>query len=280
MIITNRKPLFPEEEKMPLAKYYYNYPLHGPGPLEMQIIDNLNPMNPEDAIKPENFIDFFKPTGYDKMELGYCMFPDGSGYIATYRVLPPNITPEMERWYRRWRNLKSKSMVPGHGNLRYKVWMPADHVEHYFCNWRDAEQGIYTEESLDLGEGDRSFVSLRHEFDLKDYGMSDEHFQSLEDAGCKLMGKGKGTYETFDEPGSHIQVSYSRPCPLGGVETRSREWLGWRPENGKLVRDETTVINEEYMRKVVIHNCIEWPHLYSILPDLYAEYKDQPIDAD
>jgi hypothetical protein len=278
MIITKKRPLYPEEEKMPLAKYYYNYPMHSPGPLEMQIIDNMNPMSPEDAIKPENFLDLLKPTGYDKMEMGYCMFPDGSGYIATYRVLPPHITPEMEKWYRRWRNFKSKSMVPGHGNLRYKIWMPADHVDHYFCNWIDAENGIMTEESLDLGEGDRAFVSVRHEFDLKEYGLSEERLKELRDAGCTLSGK--GTYETFDEPGSHIQMSYSRPCPTGGIETRSREWIGWRPVNGKLVRDERTYVSEEYMRKVVIHNCIEWPHLYSMLPDLYAEYHNQPMDAD
>ena len=105
-VINIRQKLFPEEEKMPLAKYFYNYPLHAPTPVEMQIINQLNPMNPEDAILPENFMDLLKPYGYDKIELGYCMFPDGSGYVATYRVRPPHISGEMERWYRNWRNLK------------------------------------------------------------------------------------------------------------------------------------------------------------------------------
>ena len=277
-VINIRQKLFPEEEKMPLAKYFYNYPLHAPTPVEMQIINQLNPMNPEDAILPENFMDLLKPYGYDKIELGYCMFPDGSGYVATYRVRPPHISGEMERWYRNWRNLKSKSMVPGHGNLRYKIWNYADHFDHYYVNWQDGSDGIHTTESLDLGGGDRMYDTIRHQFDLKDFGLTDEKMKELKDAGCQLTGK--GSYETFDEPGTHLCLSYSRPCPLGGIETRSREWIGWRPVNGKLVRDPSTKCSEEYLKKVVIHTLVEWEHLYTFLPDLYAEYHDQPADAD
>ncbi len=277
-VVKKRQKLFPEEEKMPLAKYFYNYPLHYPSPLEMQIIENLNPMKPSDTIPVENFTDLLKPYGYDKFETGYCLMPDGSGYVATYRVRPPYITQEMERWYRNWRNLKSKSMIPGHGNLRYKIWNYADHFDHYYINWRDGSEGIHTTESLDLGEGQRMYDTIRHQYDLHDFGVTDEKFDELKKAGCQLTSR--GSYETFDEPGTHLNLSYSRPCPLGGTETRSREWIGWRPENGKLIRDESTKCSEEYLKMVVIHTLIEWEHLYTFLPDLYAEYHDQPMDAD
>ncbi|MBE6017095.1 MAG: hypothetical protein E7233_05740 [Lachnospiraceae bacterium] len=277
MSVNDRRPLFPEEEKMPLAKYFYNYEVKMPTPLEMQIID-AGPMKLEDAILPENFTDLLKPTGYDKVEMGYCMFPDGSGYVATYRVRPPHISGEMERWYRNWRNLKSKSMVPGHGNLRYKIWLPADHFDHYYVNWIDGTDGVFTTESLDLGEGDRLYNTIRHQFDVRDFGVTEEQLKELKDAGINF--NGKGSWESFDEPGSHLCLSITRPCPWGGVETRSREWIGWRPVNGKLVRDESTYCTEEYLRKVVIHTLVEWNHLYTFLPDLYAEYKDQPADAD
>lgn len=277
MSVNDRRPLFPEEEKMPLAKYFYNYEVKMPTPLEMQII-NAGPMKLEDAILPENFTDLLKPTGYDKVEMGYCMFPDGSGYVATYRVRPPHISGEMERWYRNWRNLKSKSMVPGHGNLRYKIWLPADHFDHYYVNWIDGTDGVFTTESLDLGEGDRLYNTIRHQFDVRDFGVTEEQLQELKDAGINF--NGKGSWESFDEPGSHLCLSITRPCPWGGVETRSREWIGWRPVNGKLVRDESTYCTEEYLRKVVIHTLVEWNHLYTFLPDLYEEYKDQPADAD
>lgn len=277
MSVNDRRELFPEEEKMPLAKYFYNYEVKMPTPLEMQII-NAGPMKLEDAILPENFTDLLKPTGYDKVEMGYCMFPDGSGYVATYRVRPPHIPGEMERWYRNWRNLKSKSMVPGHGNLRYKIWLPADHFDHYYVNWVDGSDGVFTTESLDLGEGDRLYNTIRHQFDVRDFGVTEEQLKELKDAGINF--NGKGSWESFDEPGSHLCLSITRPCPWGGVETRSREWIGWRPVNGKLVRDESTYCTEEYLRKVVIHTLVEWNHLYTFLPDLYAEYKDQPADAD
>lgn len=277
-VVKVRQKLFPEEEKMPLAKYFYNYPLHYPTPVEMQIIETMNPIPVEDAIQPQDFMSLLKPYGYDKFELGYCMFPDGSGYVATYRVRPPHITAEMERWYRNWRNLKSKSMVPGHGNLRYKIWNYADHFDHYYVNWKNGSEGIHTTESLDMGAGDRMYDTIRHEFPLKDFGMTDEWMAELKAAGCQLTDH--GSYETFDEPGTHLCLSYSRPCPQGGVETRSREWIGWRPEHGRLVRDPATKCDLDYLKKVVIHTLVEWEHLYTFLPELYAEYKDQPVDAD
>ncbi|MBR0283179.1 MAG: hypothetical protein IJQ81_16575 [Oscillibacter sp.] len=277
-VVKIRQKLFPEEEKMPLAKYFYNYPLHYPTPVEMQIIETLNPIPVEDAIQPHDFMSLLKPYGYDKYELGYCMFPDGSGYVATYRVRPPHITAEMERWYRNWRNLKSKSMVPGHGNLRYKIWNYADHFDHYYVNWRNGSEGIHTTESLDMGAGDRMYDTIRHEFPLSDFGMTDEWMAELKAAGCQLTSH--GSYETFDEPGTHLCLSYSRPCPQGGVETRSREWIGWRPENGKLIRDPATKCDLDYLKKVVIHTLVEWEHLYTFLPELYAEYRNQPMDAD
>jgi hypothetical protein len=278
MIVTKRQKLYPEEEAMPLAKYYYNYPLHYPNPLEMQIINQCNPIDPTDAIRPENFLDLLKPEGYDRAELGYGMFEDGSGYVATYRVRPPHITDEMERWYRNWRNLRSKGMIPGHGNLRYKIWNPADHVDHYYINWTDGSLGIHTTESLDLGEGDRKYDTIRHQFDLMDYGLTRERLDELKAAGCAC--NGKGSFETFDEPGTHLCLAYSRPCPFGGVETRSREWIGWKPVNGKIVRDEKTKCDLAYLKKVVIHTLIEWEHLNTFLPDLYAEYKDKDEDSD
>ena len=277
-VVKIRQKLFPEEEKMPLAKYFYNYPLHYPTPVEMQIIETMNPIPVEDAIQPQDFMSLLKPYGYDKYELGYCMFPDGSGYVATYRVRPPYITAEMERWYRNWRNLKSKSMVPGHGNLRYKIWNYADHFDHYYVNWRNGSEGIHTTESLDMGAGDRMYDTIRHEFPLSDFGMTDEWMAELKAAGCQLTSH--GSYETFDEPGTHLCLSYSRPCPQGGIETRSREWIGWRPENGKLIRDPATKCDLDYLKKVVIHTLVEWEHLYTFLPELYAEYHDQPMDAD
>ena len=277
-VINVRQKLFPEEEKMPLAKYFYKYPLHYPNPVAMQIINNLNPIPVEDAIQPHDFMSLLKPYGYDKYELGYCMFPDGSGYVATYRVRPPHISAEMERWYRNWRNLKSKSMVPGHGNLRYKIWNYADHFDHYYVNWENGSLGIHTTESLDLGEGDRQYDTIRHGYSLRDYGLTQERIDALKASGLSVNETAE--WESFDFEGAHLTLGQIRPTLDGGWERRSVEWIGWRPKDGKIVRVPKTPCDEAYLRKVAYHTLIEWYHLCTWIDDLYEEYHDKPFDAD
>ena len=95
ILIANRPELSPEERKLPLAKYY-DLPLYPPGPREQQIID-AGPIDPRLAIKAESFLDLLQPEAYQKVEYGYCMMPDGTGYLAVYTVYP-NCTPEMLAW--------------------------------------------------------------------------------------------------------------------------------------------------------------------------------------
>lgn len=278
-VINIRQKLFPEEEKMPLAKYFYNYPLHYPTPLEMQIINNMNPIDPADVIQPQNFLDLLKPYGYDKVELGYCMFPDGSGYVATYRVRPASITGEMERWYRNWRNLKSKSMIPSHGNLRYKIWNPLEHWDHHFVNGDNDRDGVWSLETLKMTEGTdprTGIPAISHNLDLLEYGLTEEKKKTLEDAGCRA----DACWEEFDGPGHHLVLRFSRPCPTGGRESFNCEWLGYYAKNGQIIRDADTPVSEKLLRAILIHNTVEREHLLEVLPDLYAAYHDQPLDAD
>lgn len=270
--------LFPEEKKMPLAKYYYDYPMKDlPEALKEEIL--RQPMDPADAVKPEDFLDWLQPCGkYLKHENGYCMFEDGSGYIATYMKIPAEVEPKRMFWYLKWLNVHSKSMVLGHGNLRYKIWNPADHFDHYFINWTDISDGIHTTESLDLGEGDRQYNTIRHNFNLRDHGLTDEKMAELKTSGCPV--NEIGAWESFDEPGAHLTLGQIRPCPDGGHERRSVEWIGWRPSNGRLIREPRTHCDEAYLRKVAYHTLIEWHHLLEFINDLYEEYHDRPIDAD
>lgn len=264
--------LSPEEKKMPLAKYYMEaYP---PEPLKQQLID-AGPMDPGDAIPADDFLDLLRPEGY-RTEFGYCLMPDGTGYIALYERSVPGVTGQMMGWYVRWMNFYSKSMVPGQGNLRYKLWMPYDHLDHSFVNGKDPTDGINTLETLDIGAGSRPVACVRRNLDLKQLGFTDKMEKELADAGCRVS----AAWETFEIPGSHICLSITRPCPWGGTETLSREWIGWKPGDGKLVRDDFPLCSEEYLKNVVIHNTIEHAHLPRFLPQLYAEYKDRPIDAD
>lgn len=275
-VIPKGTQFFPEEEKMPLYRYLRNYPLRYPDEALMRYIEK--PMDPKQAILPEHFPQLLKPYGYSPCEVGYCMLPDGSGYIATYSVRPAGISSKMEQWYRHWSNQYSHRAVAGHGNLRYKIANPADHFDNHYVNYTDDRLGICYQESMDLGNGGRRLEVIRHPFSLLDYGLTEEHVLQLREAGIDF--DGKAFYETYDEPGSSFCVSIERLCPFGGVEIRSRKWIGWRPVNGVLVRDPSTKCSEESLKEMLIHMIVEREHLYSFLPELYEEYHDLPEDAD
>lgn len=266
-----------KEKVLPISRYYTDYPLHKPGPLYSQLLDQ-GAMDPRDALPAENWLDLLKPEGYSKIEYGYCMMPDQTGYIANYSVLPDTVTPEMRMWYVRWMNIRSKNLPDGCGNIRYKLWNQVDHIDHGLVDG-DIKKGIYTLESLDMGKGESPMRSVRHNFDVRDYGFPEDKYQALMDSHAAIT----SCWESFDCPGSHLVLSVTRPCPLGGVETLSREWIGYRAGNGKIIRDTETpsfMLCEQYLRNVQIHNTVEQQHLATFLPKLYAEYSVLPKDAD
>lgn len=269
--------LTPLEKALPVSKYYTDYPLHKPNPLYSQLLD-AGAMNPGDALPLDRWFDLLRPEGYDKVEYGYCMMPDGTGYIANYSVLSDRVTPEMRMWYVRWMNIHSRNLPEGCGNIRYKLWNQVDHLDHGLVDG-DFKKGIYTLETLDMGGGEKPIRSVRHNFDVRDYVFPEEKYAELEKAHIGIT----SCWESFECPGSHLVLSITRPCPLGGVETCSREWIGYKAENGKIIRDLETpdfMLCEQYLRNVQIHNTVEKQHLATFLPELYAEYHDLPKDAD
>ena len=226
-----------------------------------------------------HFLDWLKPMGqYTDHENAYCMFPDGSGYIATYMKFPAGFDARKLFWYLNWLNFHPKSQPEGTGNLRYKIWNPADHWDHYFINWKDKTEGIHTTESLDMGEGDRQYDTIRHPYNLRDYGLTQEKIDEITSSGISLNEIAE--WESFDFEGAHLTLGQVRKCPDGGWERRSVEWIGFRPENGKIVRVPKTPCDEAYLRKVAYHTLIEWYHIVEIVDELYAEYHDKPNDAD
>ncbi len=272
-----KRPLSENEKKLPLAKYY-DLPIEMPDPSTMQII-NAGPMDPRDVPPPESFPCLMLPPGqYHKIETGYCVLPDGTGYLAVYKRFDPRISVKMRRWWGSWMNVYSKNTIPSEGNLRYKIWMPIEHIDHHFVNGKDGTDGVYTLETLDLGAGEEPIGSVHHTIPEEEYplyGVSKEKIDAYRAMGCSL----RVAWESFDIPGSHFCVGVTRPHPLGGFEQLTREWMGYKPMNGKLVRDDYPV-TEEYLKNIIMHNIMELQHMAKFLPELYEEYKDKPIDAD
>ncbi|MCD8398697.1 MAG: hypothetical protein LUD12_16250 [Lachnospiraceae bacterium] len=265
-----------EEKKLPLAKYFEEYPLLDPTPLECQLLDS-GPMAVSDAVPAANWLDILQPSGYRKVEFGYCMMPDGSGYYAEYFVTPPSVTPEMMPWFLNWINYKSKNTPEGQGNLRYKLWYPPDHWEHTYVNGKDDKDGVWSFGTLDNGKSGAKNGSeeISYPLDLREYGLSEERIRALKEAGCTFSAACEKV-----EGGHHLVLRLQRPCPYGGTETFNHEWIGYCAQDGKIIQDKGTPVNEEYLRNVLIHNITEHHHLPRFLPKLYAEYHDKPIDAD
>ncbi len=281
MRFTNVPELSPEERALPIAKYY-DLPVYGPGPREMQILDKYCPMDPADAIPVEHFLDLLNDD-YMKVELGCCRMPDGSGYLASYTHYP-HCTPKMLAWFFRWLNVHTPDMPKG-TNLKYKIWNPIGHVDHGFTDEPHKTGGIYEVEALDMGAGDLPFYSIRHPFNLKDYGLTDKREKELNDAGCFIDCAVEKFYTNDEEhkllPGTHLTLTFSRFCPTGGMEKRTREWLGYGVENGKIYFDKDTpdyTFTNEWMKEVLFHNITEAQRLDMILPELYETYKDIPDD--
>ncbi|MBR1496742.1 MAG: hypothetical protein IJ617_03880 [Oscillospiraceae bacterium] len=275
-------PLTENEKKMNISKYYMQVEI--PDPVVFQLMD-YGPADPADMLSPENYKDAIILEGYHKIVSGWCMLPDGTGTYTEYQRHHPGgrVTPEMMQWWHMWVNVLPKSSKPGEGNLKYKLWMPHDHYEHSFVNGHDRSDGTYSLEKLDAGGlvpglASKAIGSVRHNLKPQDLGFSDEYVAELAAKGCSIS----AAYETFDIPGAHFVFGFTRPHPLGGTESFSREWIGWRPlldGSGKLVRDDYPC-DADYLKAILIHNALEHAHLPRFLPELYAEYKDKPMDAD
>lgn len=267
-----------EEMELPSSRFYTDYKLYPPNPLQQQILD-AGPMRVEDAIPIEHWLDHLMVTGYPKVCYGYTMMPDGSGFYIEYSTSPVTWQGKWRRWYGKWYNQYSKGMVKGQGNLRYKIWNPLDHWDHKFVNGENDSDGVWSMETLDLGaSGDPSkgVAAISHNIDLRDYGLSEERYSELLAADCRA----DACWEEFDGPGHHLVLRFSRPCPLGGRESINCEWMGYMAKDGKIIRDEETPVDETYLKNVLIHNTIERQHLYTVLPDLYEAYGMLPMDED
>jgi len=256
--------------------------VYGPGPREMQILEKYCPMDPAKALPVDHFPDLLNDE-YMDVELGCCTMPDGSGYIASYTHYP-HCTPMMLKWYFRWLNVHAEGMPEG-SNLKYKIWNPAGHVDHGFLNEEKRSGALYQIEALDMGAGDKPFYSIRHPFDLKDYGLSAAKEQELHDKGCFVDCAVEKFYTNDDDhsllPGTHLTLTFSRFSPTGGMEKRSREWIGYGVENGKIYFDEDTpeyMFSVDWMKQVLFHNIVEAQRLDQILPELYQTYRDIPDD--
>lgn len=261
-----RPPLTAEEKQKSYAKYY-DRPL-APIPQEKLNILAAGPVDPAKALTIQNKNDLFKP-GYLECEIGYCILPDGTGFVANLTEMP-GVSGEMFDWWMAWHSLD---------DLRYKIWDPED---HFYARAQDRDQVLNAKTMPEKTWGVKHTV-------LEDIGMGADDliiaFEKPADVGydqakvgtnlCSALICANG-YDPKPGPGMvAFMTHFVRDIP-GGCELRSRFWMGYQIQDGKVVRaiPEGVSIPEEMAKNLLAHNCKEYSNLAVLLPSVYAEEKD------
>ncbi len=264
-----RRELTPEEASKPYAKYYFK----NMTPIPQEDLDRVNagPIDSSKALSIAERNRLLEP-GYLPCETGYCLMPDGSGFAAT-RVLMENITPAMLDWWFNWHPLEG---------LRYAIWCPVAHTDIS----AEIPQTHLDSSGVDLAVRNYGKSHFPIEgFDLKGAQKLRIHFRTPQDMGLDM--------QLFHEPNitnlfaatvTHEKGFFVLPINIfmhcvrrvgRGVEYRSRYWLGWTMDrHGKMVRSKFPIPKSTMVhlaRCNCIHSLIEYNHLASILPELYAE---------
>lgn len=248
------------EKSRPYAKYF-----EAPYPdLPSEVVEKMSsPMDPSLALHLDDRNKLLDP-GYLPGEIGYCIMPDGSGHIASLTRMP-GVTLEMLEWWFAWHGIES---------LRYKIWDPRDHYRARVApghlarrldrslSWKERNWNTSDFVVENVGEGT---LALRISFrSPKSFGFDMDRFDSLPvTAICAHSGPPE-----WDIPRTTF-IHFAREVE-GGIELRSRFWLGWMIVNGQAVRTDFEV-DSRRVRGLSNHSPQEFHRLAVILPALYRE---------
>jgi hypothetical protein len=265
--MTDRRAFTATELQRPYAKYVTR-PMTPP-PAEVFATLARCPIDPALALPIERRNDLLKP-GYLPTERGWCIMPDGTGFVAGLTSMP-GVTPDMIDWWFAWHGLEG---------LRYAIWDPDDHYDVHVTpehlerrldrslslrerNWNTTD--IVTE---DVGTGslvlDIAFMSPA------DFGFDMTRFP----AGCETAVS--ANLGIHGEP-RLVCFSHQARSVTGGLELRSRFWICWNMIDRKPVNMAKGVPPEIIagLAKALAHHCHkEYANLAAILPRVYAENRD------
>ncbi|MCD8019096.1 MAG: phloretin hydrolase [Clostridiales bacterium] len=207
-------------------------------------------------------------TGEDAeyCQTGYGLMEDGTGFVcnATYM---PGVTSEMLDWWFPWHSVGS--------DLRYKIWDPE---EHYFARADRADYvcdpsvpvnqktwGVSHYIIEDVGPGP-DFLKLNFKRP-KDFGYDETNIGTTY---CRSLVCAVG------EGGCPAAMTHKWYPYEDGVMFCSRFWIGMGYVNGEVVKvlPDDAKVPEIVPRSLFAHNIKEFTNLAAILPQVYAENKD------
>lgn len=226
---TNPRVPVTEEDKQ---KSYYKYFLEPmtPAPQEKYAKVLSGPLDPRKVLHFHDRNRLFEP-GYLEEEIGYCVMPDGTGYVSNLTPMP-GVTPEMFDWWFAWHGLD---------NLRYSIWDPEDHFAAVSMQKNKAKDPTLTLQEKywdtthavleDTGLGPENlFINFKRPGDLG-FDQSRIGTPACATIVC-AKGSGKGQ-PPFASPDT-IMCHFIREIE-GGIELRTRFWMA-----GPMTREGTS----------------------------------------
>jgi hypothetical protein len=260
-----RRKLTEAEEAKPYAKYFHKEMAEIPAAVLEKV--NAGPVDPSLATPVQDRNDLMKP-GYLDMETGYTVMPDGSGFAATL-VKMPGVTPEMLDWWFNWHPLEG---------LRYAMWCPVAHTDISAKNpalhldssgvaLKERNYGTthYPVEGFNQASSQKVAIEF---FSPQDYGLDMDMFKepNISRAYCAnvILNLMKIRFNTFFHAIREVD---------GGVEYRSRYWVGYTMKAGDPVRSKIPPVFKmiDLARNNCLHSLTEYNNLASFLPQLYEE---------
>jgi phloretin hydrolase len=241
-----------------------------PPPAEIERALAKGPIKPRSALPIDRRNDLLDP-GYLPAERGWCIMPDGTGFAAGLTLMR-GVSADMIDWWFAWHGLEG---------LRYAIWDPDDHFNAHI-----APQDL--ERRLDPQLGMRERIWGTTEVVTEDIGTGsmvlDVSFMSPESFGYDMVRfPSRALTAVSANLGSHQPksrlacVTHQARAIAGGIELRSRFWVGWNVVDRHAVRVGEDVPGGVVaaLAKALAHHCSkEYCNLAAILPQVYAENRD------
>jgi phloretin hydrolase len=262
-------PIQETDKSKSYAKYYFEEMAQAAPEKYGQVL--RGPINPADALPIHERNRLFEP-GYLNVEIGYCVLPDGTGYVANLTQMP-GVTPEMFDWWFAWHGLD---------NLRYTIWDNEDHYKAETMQRGKAFDPLLSMKEKywdtthhvfeDIGMGPSGlFINFKNPYDMG----FDVSKIGTEACGTIVCANGYGEGQPpFASPDA-VMCHFIREVE-GGVELRTRFWMGWEIVDGKPVKTLPDGMRFPPMGPMALclHNIKEFTNLATMLPKIYAEEKD------
>jgi phloretin hydrolase len=269
------RPLNPEDQSKPYAKFYRNPA--PPDPSHLAMMDA--PCDPSKAIYPEQMNDLLNPGNLD-IEIGWCNLPNGAGFIAN-RNIYRNVTAEMIDWWFAWHPLDG---------LRYRIWHPPQHAGIALS---PEDRGKILNSNLPIAQ--KNWGVTHHVAEDCNCGLEniDITFLSPREFGFDMTRWREPYASTFvggfgwsspANPKGHVIKAPSLMCHIfrkipDGLEHRTRFWMGYRLSQRKpvLVLPPGISVPVIAVQGLARHNVQEFSNLGVLLPEIYAEFGG-PLD--